>query len=67
MQDIHIHICQSYPLYILYILFCPGSISSNNIPIHIQLGYPDYIQIYPFESIIDTCIRYPWCYPILLP
>ncbi len=50
MKDIHIHICQSYPMYILYVLFYPSSISRENIPDDIQLWYPDYIQIYPFVS-----------------
>ncbi len=49
MQDIHIHICQSYPLYPVYPLLSKFNIQQN-IPNYIQLWYPDYIQIYPFVS-----------------
>ena len=66
MSDIHVHICQSYPMYVLLYPLYPSSISRENIPNDIQLWILYYIQIYPFVSNIDICIRYPWCYPIWL-
>ncbi len=65
-KNIHIHICQSCPMCILYILSYPSSISRENIPDDIQLWYPNYIQIDPFVSKKDICFRYSWCYPIWL-
>ncbi len=66
MQDIHIHLCQSHPINILYILFYPSFISRKYIPYDIQLWHPYFIQIYPFVFNKDVCFRYPWCYPIWL-
>ncbi len=67
MHDIHTHICQSYPLYILYIRFYPSSISSNKIHNDIQFWYPNYIQLCPRLSNIDICIRYPYVIPVWYP
>ncbi len=60
MQDIRIHICQSYPINILYNLFYPSFI------LRIQVQYPGNISLMLSNYNILILSKYVHLYPIMI-